>query len=206
MSDVTNCWKEFLNPDVVRTKFVTMGLFMIAHEMLLDAIKNPPRRFFANSQSAEGGWQESDEYRREILDRDPKRRCDPLRGSLAWLREMDAIDEADVAAVRKFTDARNMIAHELRYIVEGSRMPDFAGLFPRLVDLMAKIDRWWIINVENATEPDLAGQELNVDDVTPGSILIMQILSRVALGEDDEAWELYRAFVERTGSNSATDG
>jgi hypothetical protein len=75
-------------------------------------------------------------------------------------------------------------------------MPDFAGLFPRLVELVAKIDRRWVINVDIATDPELAGQEIHDDGVTPGSILILQILSRVALGEDEEAWELYRAFVE----------
>ena len=196
MSDVKDRWAEFLNPDVVRTKLVAMGLFMIAHEMLLDAIKDRPLGFFANNWTADGGWQQSDEYRREILARDPRGKGDALRGSLAWLREMEAVDDADLAAVREFTDARNTIAHELRDIVGGGTMPDFAGLFPRLIELVAKIDRWWIVNVEIATDPDLAGREIDEDGVTPGSILIMQILSRVALGEEDEAWELYRAFVK----------
>jgi hypothetical protein len=196
MSDTKSRWVDFLNPDLVRTKFVAMGLFMVAHEMLLDAIKDRPLGFFSNEWTSEGELQQCDDYRREILARDPKGKGDALRGSLAWLREMEAIDEADIASVQEFTDARNVIAHELRNIIGGSTTPHFAGLFPRLIELVAKIDRWWVINVEIATDPDLAGQEIDEEGVTPGSLLIMQILGRVALGEDEEAWELYRAFTE----------
>lgn len=201
MSEAKDRWAEFLNPDVVRTKFVAMGLFMVAHEMLLDAVKDRPLSFFADTWSADGGWQQSNDYRREILERDPKGKNDVLRGSLAWLREMEAIDDADLASVREFTDARNVIAHELRDVIGGGAMPDFAGLFPRLIELVAKIDRWWTVNVDIATDPELAGQDIDEDGVMPGSLLIMQILGRVALGEDKEAWELYRAFVQTETSD-----
>ena len=195
MNDAKHRWAEFLNPDVVRTKFIAMGLFMVAHEMLLNAIKDHPLSFFSNEWTADGDWQQSDDYRQKVLALDPRGKGDALRGSLAWLREMEAIDEADVASVQAFTDARNVIAHELRDIIGGGTMPDFPGLYPRLIELVAKIDRWWVINIEIATDPDLAGQEIDEDGVTPGSLLIIQVLGRVALGEDQEAWELYRAFV-----------
>ena len=200
MNDTKNRWAEFLNPDVVRTKFVAMGLFMVAHEMLLDAIKDRPLSFYSNDWTADGGWQQSEDYRQKVLALDPRGKGDALRGALAWLREMEAIDEADVASMREFTDARNVIAHELRDIIGGGTMPDFAGLFPRLIELVTKIDRWWVINVDIATDPEMAGQDIDEDGVTPGSLIIMQILGQVALGEDEEAWELYRAFIEHEGS------
>ena len=195
MSDVNDMWAEFLNPDVVRTKLVAMGLFMVAHEMLLEKIKDRPLSYFSDEWTADGGLQQSDDYRKEVLARDPKGKADVLPGSLAWLREMEAINDADMAAVRKFTDARNVIAHELRNVIGGGQMPDFAGLFPRLIELVAKIDRWWVINVDIAINPDFAGQEIDENGITPGSLLIMQILGHVALGDDEEAWEMYRAFL-----------
>ena len=201
-NDAKRRWAEFLNPDVVRTKFVAMGLFMIAHEMLLDAIRDRPLSFFSNRWTADAGWQQNDDYRQNVLALDPKGKSDALRGSLEWLRGQEAIDEADVAATREFTDARNVIAHELRDIISGGTVPDFSGLFPRQIGLLAKIDRWWIINVDIAIDPEIAGQDQDIDSdgVMPGSLLLMQILGSVALGEEEEAWELYRAFVENEAS------
>lgn len=200
MSDLHDSWAEFLDPNTVRTKFVAMGLFMVAHEMLVHSLIDLPVSLLSTKWASDGGWQQSEQYRRKILARDPKGKSDALRGSLAWLCEMEAIDEADVAAVRQFTDARNVIAHQLRDIIGGDAMPDFAGLFPQLVELVAKIDRWWVINVDIATDPELDGQEIHEDGVTPGSILILQTLGRVALGEDEEALELCLAFVEGKSS------
>ena len=40
--------EEILSPDTVRTKFVVMGLFLVAHELLIDSIKSRPLSFFAN--------------------------------------------------------------------------------------------------------------------------------------------------------------
>ena len=196
MSDVKDRWAEFLNPDVVRTKLVAMGLFMVAHEMHLKVIKDHPLDFFCHEWTADGGPQQSEEYRREILARDPKGKRDALRGSIAWLREREIIDDADLASIREFSNARNLIAHELLMIIGGSKMPDFVGLFPRLIELTAKIERWWVVNVEIATDPDLAGKEIDEDGITPWSLWVMQMLGRVALGENEEAWEFYRKFVE----------
>lgn len=192
-----NNWVDVLNPDLVRAKFVTLGLYMVAYEMLLSAIKEPLHDFFADKLTAEKGWETSEEYRREVLALDPRGKGDALRGSLAWLRKMDVVTEADEAQVREFTDARNAIAHEMREIVGGDAMPDMERLLPLIVELVTKIDRWWLVNVEIATNPDLAGRDFDEDAVTPGSTMMLQILSRVALGDDDEAWALYRQFVNR---------
>jgi len=189
MSDVKERWAEFLNPNTVRTKLVTMGLFMIAHDMLINSIKRSPRELFNR-----------DDYRREVLALDPKGKDDVLRSSLACLQRFGIINGADAAAVREFTDARNKIAHELLEIIGGGDTPDFAGLFPQLIELIAKIDRWWVINVEIADDREFAGKDIDSEGVTPGSLLVMQMLWCVALGEEDEAWELYRIFVEMGGS------
>jgi hypothetical protein len=69
---IGNRWAEFLNPDVVRTKFVTLGLFMVAYEMLIQAITRRPREFFADSWTAEKEWLLSDSYCESVLALDPK--------------------------------------------------------------------------------------------------------------------------------------
>ncbi|MEL6885320.1 MAG: hypothetical protein AAFP87_12485 [Pseudomonadota bacterium] len=191
---MTNNWADFLNPDVVRTRLLRTGLFLVAHEMLLSAIKDRTHDFYSNTWTSNDGWKPSPAYREKVLSLDPKGKNDPLRASVVWLRQIEAIDDEDEASIRKLTEERNRLAHELRSVLGGTIEHDFEGLFPKLVHLVAKIDRWWIVNVELATDPELAGKEFDQEGVTPGSLMLLQVLNQVALGNDEEAWALYHAF------------
>lgn len=188
-------WANFLNPDVVRARLLRTGLFLVAHEMLLSAIKDRIHDFFSNTWTAADGWKPSRKYREEVLSLDPKGKNDPFRASVVWLREIEAIDEKDESTIRELTEERNLLAHELRNVLGGTLKHDFEGLFPKLVSLVTKIDRWWIVNVEIATDPELAGKEFDEDGITPGSLMLLQVLNQVALGKDEEAWALYREFI-----------
>lgn len=192
---MANDWLEFLNPDVVRTRLLRTGLFLVAHEMLVSAIRDRTHDFYSNTWTATGGWKPSPEYRERVLSLDPKGKNDPFRSSVEWLRQIEAIDEDDETLIRELTEERNRLAHELRNVLGGTSEHDFESLFPKLVHLVTKIDRWWIVNLEIATDPDLAGKEFDEDDVTPGSMMLLQVLQQVALGNDEEAWALYHAFV-----------
>ena len=183
---------DFLNPDVVRTKFVAIGLYMVGHEMLLDALRDRPRDFFATDWTPDGVSLPSSDYETEVLALDPKGKANALRGAVAWLLDLEAIDDADVSSLREFTDARNTIAHELHKVVGGHATLELAGLFPRLVALLTKVERWWVINVELATNPDFDGVEIDEEGVVPGSVVVMQMLCRVALGAEEEAWTFHR--------------
>ena len=180
-------WAEILNPDAMRTKFIMTGLFMVAHEMLLYSIKGRLLAFYADDW-CNGEPVPSDGYKNKVLALDPKNKNDALRGSIAWLRNGSAIDKYDEDTIRKVTDVRNAIAHELGNIIFDNNMPDLVQHFPKIVELVAKIDRWWIINLEDVNEED---------EIMSGQILGIQALYQVALGDEKEAWELYRAFMKR---------
>lgn len=195
-------WADFLNPDIVRARFIKTGLFLVAHEMLLSAIRDRLHDFFADTWTAEHGWVTSSAYREKVLTLDPKGKKDPTRASIAWLRQMEVIGECDEVAIRELTEERNRLAHELRNVVGGSHQHDFDNLFPNLVALVTKIDKWWIINLEIATDPDQMGLEINEDGVTPGSLMLLQVLAQVALGKDDEAWKIYHEFVAQREKNA----
>ena len=68
--------------------------------------------------------------------------------------------------------------------------------------LLNKIEKWWIINVEVATDPDWDGEELDEAGVVPGPSWMMDMLAQVALGEGDQAWELHRQFEQLWAANS----
>ncbi|MBL3566697.1 hypothetical protein JMM59_17015 [Rhodovulum sulfidophilum] len=187
-------WANFLNPDVVRTRFIRTGLFLVAHEMLLSAIKDRIHDFYSNSWTAVGGWKASPDYREKVLSLDPKGKNDPLRASIVWLLRIQAINKDDENTIREMTEERNRLAHELRNVLGGTLDHDFESLFPKLAALIAKIDRWWVVNVEMATDPEFVGTELNQDEVTPGSLMLLKVLNKVALGKDEEAWGIYHEF------------
>jgi len=161
--------------------------------MLFDSIKRHPLDFFATEWTVNGP-KPSARYATEILGLDPKGKGDALRGSIAWWRKMEVISEDDERAIQVVTDARNELAHEMTAMVGGSKSPEFANHFSTLMALSNKIERWWIINVEIATDPDYNGEEVVEDGIMSGSAFLMHLLGQVALGQGDEAWELHRQF------------
>ena len=201
--------EELLNPDIVRTKFVMTGLFMVAHELLEDCIKHPPLSFFAD-ESKDGRPVQSEEYKTEVLKLDPKGKGDARRGSIAWLKQMSAIDDSDEKSIREITNVRNTLAHEMRYIVSGvSEMPELEKWFPKVLDLVTKIERWRFFAIEmqilsdsNGRIPDIHGTLHDLGNEAPfsNSMVAMQALCKVALGDHDEAWVLHHS-ISGLGSN-----
>ena len=202
MADTVDQWEAFLNPNIIRPKLISAGLFLVGHEMLLNTIKRHPVSFFSDSWTVDGP-EVGPDYEKEVLARDPKNKRDALRGSIAWLRMMDVISADDEAAIKVVTDARNELAHEMTAMVSGSKPPNFAKHFETLMGLVQKIEKWWIINVELSTNPDFDGQEIDEDGIVSGPSWIMHMLGQVALGEGDEAWALYREFVQQREAKEA---
>lgn len=185
-------WSEIFNPKLVRERFVTAGLFLLAHEMLRDLIVSRIRDFFSSNWSAEKGWETSRDYHENVLSLDPKGKQDPTRSSIAWLLEMKIIDEDDEVCFKELTEERNRLAHELSKVIDGTHIHQFEKLFPIILSLATKIERWWIINVELAIQPDLVQGELEEESVSSGTSMLLRTLEQVALGKEDEAWELYK--------------
>ncbi len=69
-----------------------------------------------------------------------------------------------------------------------------------LVELLRKIEVWWVVNVEIATDPEYDGREINEEDIVPGAILSLQMLIQVASG-NTELLEIWRKA--RSSGNTA---
>ena len=114
---------------------------------------------------------------------------------------MSAIDDADKSSIREVKDVRNDFAHEMRRFVSGQRMlPDLEKYFPKILDLITKLERWRFFAIEvpvlsdsDCRIPDIHGILRNIDEDGPitGSMVAMRILCQVALGDHDEAWTLH---------------
>jgi hypothetical protein len=71
---------------------------------------------------------------------------------------------------------------------------EFGRHFGPMLDLLTKVHRWWILNVEIETDPDWDGVAVDPSQITPGSLWLMRILMDVALGNADEASRHLEAF------------
>jgi hypothetical protein len=81
---------------------------------------------------------------------------------------------------------RNKLAHELPELAFSAELQHIE-LFPKLVSLLGKIERWWIVNVEIPTDADFDGREIDYEGIVPGRVMTIKMMLDIALGSQDEA-------------------
>jgi hypothetical protein len=91
MKTTSECWEQFLNPDVVRPSLFLATMFITTFEILKDSVVDRIRSFY------EDGWNEngpiiSPSYQSKVISRNKN----ILYASLEWLQEHEAIDSKDL--------------------------------------------------------------------------------------------------------------
>lgn len=204
-SDAASSWDSFLDPDAVRMKLAYAGVFLVGSEMLKDAILRHPLDFFATEFVApDFKSRENAKYQAEVRDRDPEGKRDRLRGSLAFLEHLGALSAADISTYWRLNGIRNDLAHELSSLLMQGRAFTCKDCLPELVLLLRKIETWWWINVEAATDPDVSHLDFSSEDVLPGSVLMFEVLVNTATGDDQAARAFYAEFRSRSSSGDAS--
>jgi len=54
-----------------------------------------------------------------------------------------------------------------------------------------------ILNVEIAINPDFIGKEIDENDIIPGKIMTLRLLSDIALGSEEESRFYYNEFIKK---------
>ncbi|MGH9194902.1 MAG: hypothetical protein ACRD1T_04085, partial [Acidimicrobiia bacterium] len=116
--------------------------------------------------------QGDDEYRRNVLALDAKRR--PFHASLMWLQNADTITADEAARLDDIYAHRHELTHELvRYIVSPDDEPNF-DLFVDALKALRKISRFWVeVEADLGTYDDF--EDLDLDDVIPASIAVLDL-------------------------------
>lgn len=182
-------WEQFLDPDIVRPSLFMATMFVTAFEILKNSIVDRIRGFYSNEWSEQGAV-ESQEYKAVVLSRHKSR----VYASLNWLHENQVINDHDLIIFDQLKTTRNLLAHQLFDAVTGKTKSNHLDQYPVLVALLRKIEVWWVVNVEIATNPDYADAEIDEDGIVPGAMLSLQILMEVASGNKGllEAWQKER--------------
>lgn len=198
---ISRSWEDFLNPDVLQLRLISASVYIAGFELLKDSIIDRIRDFFCIGFNEKGDVIDP-EYESDMLGRNKS----PLYASLDWLKQMNAIDDSDIKSFEGIKNCRNLLAHQLHTILWKDGLPaDFEKRFQDMVALLHKIELWWIINVEIATNPDFDGQNIDKAEVLPGPVIALQLLSDIALGSDEQRWSYLREFrkLSRKGAGSS---
>ena len=187
-------WERFLNPEILRANLIVASLYITAFEMLKDSIIGRTRDFFSSGFDQNGPIIDK-EYKRQVLSRNHS----PLYASLLWLKDMNGIDDQDIELFNRIKECRNELAHEITEFISKGTKIDPIPLFSPMVDLLHKIEKWWIMNVEIPTNPDFDGQDIDEDAVVAGRVITLRLLVDIALGTKEESKFYYNEFKKRYG-------
>lgn len=187
-------WENFLDPEVTRGSLIAASIYIAGFEALKDSIVGRIRDFFWTGFDASGDKIDP-KYQSNVLARNKS----PVYASLDWLKEMKAIDDADLAAFDQVKTCRNKLAHDLlSTLASNGLFDDYAECFNDMIALLHKIEVWWITEVEIPTNPDLDGKEIDYNGIIPGPIMSMRLLCDIALGSDEQSRFYLEEFRKRT--------
>ena len=193
MTTTDERWERFLDPEVVKPSLFLATMFITTFEILKDSVVNRVRDFYMTGFDEEGLCT-SPSYLAEVASRNKSL----LYASLDWLREHGAINQADLQTCEELKRTRNLLAHKLFAVVTGEVESQHSSQFSTLMELLRKIEVWWVVNVELATNPSFANREVDEAGIVPGPVLSLQMLIEVASG-NTELLEHWRK-VRRSGS------
>jgi len=195
-SDIHESWENFFNPDVMRPLLITASIYITAFEFLKESIIGQIRDFYSMSPF-EADEDSKREYREMVL----SRKKSPLYASLDWLKENGAINEQDIDSFNSIRTCRNELAHNLFEKISENSFPDIEPLFRSMVDLLNKIEVWWIVNFELATNSDFDNAEVDESKILPGPVLVLKMMVDVALGDEANSTYYYNEFKKKTRSD-----
>lgn len=192
-------WKKFLDPEMLRGNLVSASIFLAAYEILKTAIVDRIKTFFTNGFD-ENGFTVDEEYVVKVRSLDKSE----LRASLLWLRSMDVIDDSDMQRFDQIRKHRNEIAHELFKFATSPDNEIQIELLQALIQLLAKIERWWIREVELPSDSDYDGRDIADEDIQPASLIFLQMMIDIAVGKDSSSYlEAFRELAKRSSPEDA---
>jgi len=191
---VRRTWEDFLNPEITRTRLLAAAVYIAAFETLKGSVVNRLRDFYWTGFD-ETGDHIDPKYQSAVLSRNRS----PVLASLDWLTQSKALDDADLRAFERVKACRNRLAHQLFATLGSDGLPaDFAECFASMVDLLRKIEVWWITNVEIPTDPDYDGSDVDEAGIVPGPIMSIRLLYDIALGDEAKSRFYYNGFREQS--------
>jgi hypothetical protein len=184
-------WKNFLNPDILKPSLIIYSIFITVFEILKQQVIERIKYFYVDG-FIEDKLIINEKYNKEVL----SRHKNTLYASLDWHLEKRIISKEDIELFHELRKQRNKLAHEMTTVIfEGNNDSIIVNL-EKMINLLKKIELWWIVNVEIPTDPNINTDidDMDIEHIIPGSIMIIQLLLEIALNEGEETKKYYDIY------------
>jgi hypothetical protein len=192
MEESRKSWEKFLHPEILRGNLIAISLFISAFEMFKEQIIKKPKTFFLDGFD-QNGLIINKPYKSEVLSKSKS----PLYASLLWFKEVGAIDDEDIDTFDGIRKHRNEVTHEIISFISDAKKNLDIEKFQKLIALLSKIEKWWLLNFEMAINPDMVPSDINPDEVIPGPVWSLQLMLEIALGNEPEDGYYYNEFFKK---------
>jgi hypothetical protein len=168
---------RLLSKDVLKENLAKAGLYVLAYEALKDTIIDRPKGFFTMGRS-------TNEYEEVVLNLHPKK--NPLFASLRWWQQAGVLTEQDFQEFLQLRKHRNEIAHTLPKVLLNTDIQVDERKLVTIYQLLVKIDRWWLMEIEIPCNEDFDGQEIDPSEVQSGYMHFLGYLITVLYQSNEQ--------------------
>jgi len=193
-----HAWEAFLNPEILWPNLIIASVYVTTFEILKAGIVDRIRDFYTNGFD-ENGWRVDPAYESTVLSKNRSL----VYASLEWLKEAKAIEDADLVAFDRAKSVRNELVHELHSALFRGLPLDLADRLKDMLVLLDKIERWWIVNLEIPTNPDLNEEEIDEQKIIPGPVMGLRILLDIALGSEEESKRYLKELISLSNQTNS---
>ena len=172
----------------LRPFLVTASLYITAFELLKNSINKRIEDFFLVGTKCRNHdrQKEYDVEMRPYREKHKDKKDKKTYASLDWLVHVGTISEADIKKYDDVRSFRNEIAHEMLNLMSvntAENLDKMTQHFVTMLELLKKIETFWILNVEVPCNPEYDGKKISAKDVIPGPILAMEMLMNEAFAQ-----------------------
>lgn len=198
MNDIQENWKKLLSSQVLKDNLIAISLFLTTFELFKKKVIDMTELFYSD------GFDENNEYiinNEEYTEAVTSKNKSKIYAALLWFKELNAIDSDDIDKFDSIRKHRNELAHNIfEFVSDAKKNLDFSK-FSCLLDLLFKIEKWWVINFELPLNPSLKYTELDLDNIITGSQWQLRLLFDIASGNEPEEDFYLNKILEKCGQN-----
>ena len=180
---------KLLDPEILRSNLLAIGAYLVAYELLNESIVDQLRSFFTIGDASD-----ATRYERNVLHLDKS----PFRASMLWFQQNGTIDDADISLMNEIRRHRNELAHEIPKFLATAENELNVKLFQGVLELISKVDRWWIRNIEmdcNSEFDEVDRDSIPDEQLTSGRMFLMQLILTRTSGNTESAAAECEAFL-----------
>lgn len=161
---------------------------MAAFEMLKDSLVERPKTFFCTGFS-DDEFTVNLEYTKKVRSLHKH----PYTASVLWWHSQGAISESDMEELRLIREHRDAIAHNMPKMIATSENNINLDLLTASNTILAKIDNWWLQNIEAAIDPEQYEKfdQEEMDAALSMNALFLSMMIPLVAGDDSQFRALY---------------